>query len=54
MFAICAALIVSGIIALFGEEGVTVTAGLIVLLVGFTVSFAILAKVQKKYNGGFF
>lgn len=54
MFAICATLIVSGIIALFGEEGVTATASLIVLFVGFIVSFVILAKVQKKYNGGFF
>lgn len=54
MFAICAALIVSGIIALFGEEGAIVTASLIVLVVGLIISFVILARVQKKYNGGFF
>ncbi|MBR2672095.1 MAG: DUF3784 domain-containing protein [Oscillospiraceae bacterium] len=53
MCAICATLIISGIIALFGEEGVIVTASLIILFAGIIVSFVILAKVQKKYNGGF-
>ncbi len=53
MFTICATLIISGIIALFGEEGAIVAASLIVLFAGLIVSFAILAKVQQKYNGGF-
>ena len=53
MFTICATLIISGMIALFGEEGAIVAASLIVLLSGIIVSFVILAKVQKKYNGGF-
>ena len=53
MFTICAALIISGIIALFGEEGTIIAASLIVLFAGLIVSFVILAKVQKKYNGGF-
>jgi len=53
MFAICATLIISGIIALFGKDGTVITACLIVLFAGLIVSFVILAKVQKKYNGEF-
>ena len=53
MFTICATLIISGIIALFGEEGAIVAASLIVLFACLIVSFAILAIVQQKYNGGF-
>ena len=53
MFAICATLLISGIIALFGEKGAIVTVSLIVVFAGLIVSFVILAKVQKKYNGGF-
>ena len=54
MFAICATLFVSGIIALFGEEGFIVATSLSVLTVGLIVSVIILVKVQKKYNGGLF
>ena len=53
MFAICATLTISGIVALFGEEGALVAASLIVLFAGLIVSFIILAKVQRKYNSGF-
>lgn len=53
MFAICATLTISGIVALFGEEGALVAASLIVLFAGLIFSFIILAKVQRKYNGGF-
>jgi len=38
---------------LFGKEGAIVTASLIVMVAGLIVSFVILAKVQKKYNGEF-
>ena len=54
MFTICVTVFISGIIALFGENGAIVSACLIVLFVGLIVAFVILAKVQKKYNGGFF
>lgn len=54
MFAICATLLISGIISLFGKEGLIVAASLIVLCVGLIVSIMILVKVQKKYNGGLF
>ena len=54
MFAICATLIISGIVALFGEENAIIAASLTVLIAGLIVSFTILARVQKKYNGGFF
>ena len=53
MFAICTTLIISGMIALFGKDGAVVTASLMVLFAGLIVSIVILAKVQKKYNGGF-
>ena len=54
MFAICATLLISGIIALFGEEGYILADSLFVLTVGLTASVIILVKVQKKYNGGLF
>jgi hypothetical protein len=54
MFAICATLIISGIVALFGEENAIIAASLTVLTAGLIVSFIILARVQKKYNGGSF
>jgi len=53
MFAIYATLIISGIVALFGEENAIIAASLTVLIAGLIVSFIILAKVQKKYNDGF-
>ena len=52
MFAISAALLISGIIALFGKEGAVVAASLIVLFAGLVGSVIVLVKVQKKYNGG--
>lgn len=51
MFALCATLLVSGMIALVGK---TLAASLAVLFVGLIVSVIVLAKVQKKYNGGMF
>ena len=54
MFAICATLLISSIIALFGDGAFILVTSLFVLAVGLIVSFIILAKVQKKYNGGLF
>ena len=54
MFAICATLLISGIIALFGEGSSILATSLFVLTVGIIVSIIILVKVQKKYNGGLF
>ena len=54
LFAICATLLISGIIALFYEQGFIVIISLSVLIVGLIASFIVLAKVQKKYNGGLF
>ena len=50
LFVICATLLISGVAALFGKEG----ASLIVLFAGLIVSFAVLVRVQKRYNGGLF
>ena len=54
MFAVFTTLLVSGIIALFGEEDLVAAASFIVLIAGLTVSIAVLLMVQKKYNGGVF
>ena len=54
MFIISAALLISGIIALFGEGDLILAVSLVVLSVGLIVSIAVLVKVQKKYNGRLF
>ena len=54
MFSMSGTFALSGIIPMFGESGGAVWASLDVLAVGFIVSFVILARVQKKFNGGFF
>lgn len=54
MFTMSAALFLSGIIFLFGESKAVVLSSVAVMTVGLIISFVILAKVQKKYNGGFF
>ncbi|MCH5170895.1 MAG: hypothetical protein J1F24_06390 [Oscillospiraceae bacterium] len=54
IFAICATLIISGIIALFSKESQLFKVSLIVLLAGLIVSITVIVKVQKKYNGGLF
>ena len=54
MFAICATLLVSGIVALIGDEGFIIATSLCVLTVGLIASIIIFVKVQKKYNGGLF
>ena len=54
MFAICATLLISGVVALLGNESIALAASLIVLAVGIIVSVVILVMTQKKYNGGVF
>ena len=54
LFTICVTLLISGIIALFGESRSIVFASVTVLFVGIILSIIIFAKVQKKYNGGIF
>ena len=54
MFAICATLLISGIIALLGKEGPIAAVSLIVLFAGLIVSSIVIVAVQKKYNGGLF
>ena len=53
-FVICATLLISGIMALFGKENPIVVVSLVVLFAGLIASFVVLVKVQKKYNGGLF
>ena len=54
MFAICATLLASGVVALFGEGGAVLTISLLILFAGQAVSIGMLVKTQKKYNGGVF
>ena len=54
MFAICATLFTSGIIALFSKGASILTVSLIVLSAGLIASILVIVKVQKKYNGGMF
>lgn len=46
-------MVLSGIIALFGETVPVVAASVGVLLAGMVIAFLVVAKVQKKFNGGF-
>ena len=50
LFAICAALLASGIVALLGRT----IASLAVLALGLAIAMVILARAQKQYNGGIF
>ena len=54
MFGMAASMIVSGVVALFGESKSFMIASLVVLFLGFVISIAVLLRVQKKYNGGVF
>ncbi|MBO5078782.1 MAG: hypothetical protein J6B67_03755 [Oscillospiraceae bacterium] len=54
MFGMAASMIVSGVVALFGESKSFMIASLVVLFLGFAISIAVLLRVQKKYNGGVF
>ena len=49
---IAAALLLSGVLALWGASGMAVS--LIVLFAGLLVSFILLYRVQKEFNGGLF
>ena len=54
MFGMAASMILSGVVALFGESKSFMIASLVVLFLGFAISIAVLLRVQKKYNGGAF
>ena len=54
MFSMSLTLLLTGVIPLFGESKALMTLSTCVMMVGFVISFVILAKAQKKYNGGFF
>lgn len=52
MAIIAASMAISGMISLFGES--VMVYAVAVLFVGFVIGFAVMASVQKKYNGGLF
>ena len=54
MLVISAALLLSGIIALFGETKVISTISLSLLFIGLLVGITLIVIVQKKYNKGVF
>lgn len=52
LFALAGTLVLSGIVPLLWTLPGAVTASLVVLFVGLAASFAILWRVQRRYNGG--
>ena len=52
LFALAGTLVLSGIVSLLWTLPGAVTASLVVLFVGLAASFAILWRVQRRYNGG--
>ena len=54
MLVISAALLLSGIIALFGETKVVLAVSLSLLFIGLLVGITLIVLVQKKYNKGVF
>ena len=54
MFVVSAALLLSGIIGLFGDTEIVATIALAVLFVGLFIGIAGIVAVQKKYNKGAF
>lgn len=54
MFSVALTLIFSGIVALFGKESPIAVASVAILFIGLVISFMLIVKVQKKYNGGLF
>ena len=54
MFVVSAALLLSGIIGLFGDTEIVATIALAVLFVGLFIGIAWIVAVQKKYNKGVF
>ena len=53
LFVLAASLIFSGAVALFGETVPVVMTSIGILLVGMIIAFVVIARVQKKFNGGF-
>ncbi|KAE9630678.1 MAG: hypothetical protein PWP07_1418 [Epulopiscium sp.] len=47
-------LLLSGSVTLIGEDTAIVVISVAVLLIGMLISFMVLGKVQKKFNGGWF
>ena len=54
MFVVSAALLLSGIIGLFGDTEIMVMIALAVLFIGLLIGIAWIVAVQKKYNKGIF
>lgn len=53
LFVLTVSLIISGIIALLGTNTPAVIISISILFIGMIISFIVIAKVQKKFNGGF-
>lgn len=54
MFIVSGALLVSGIISLFGDSEIITMLSIGVLFVGLFIGIACIIAVQKKYNNGIF
>ena len=54
MFVVSAALLLSGIIGLFGDSEIVLAIAISVLFIGLFIGIACIIAVQKKYNNGIF
>ena len=54
MFVVSMALLLSGIISLFGDSEAIATIAVAVLFIGLSIGIAWIVAVQKKYNKGIF
>lgn len=54
MFVLAFTLVISGVIALFGESMPIIVASIGALVIGIVISIIHILKVQKKYNSGVF
>lgn len=54
LFVLAFTLVISGVIALFGESMPIIIASIGVLVIGIVISLILIVKVQAKYNNGVF
>lgn len=54
LFVLAASLVLSGVIALWGDTVPIVIASVSVLPIGIAAAFLVIARVQKQFNGGFY
>lgn len=54
LFCIVFTLFLSGLIFLFNQSKTSLIISVIILFIGLIISFIVIGRIQKKYNGGVF